>query len=294
MVSRLKRIVFIVNPISGVGRQKKILGLIDAVVDRTIYAIDVKYTNAQGHATILSREAAEGGADVVVAVGGDGTVNEVAAGLAGTEAALGIIPAGSGNGLARHLGIPVNLTKSLHLLNKARIATIDTATINGEFFVNLAGIGFDAMVAKKFAVAGTRGFSTYFRIIAGSYPKYKPKHYILEIDGKIYKRQALLISFANSSQFGNNTSIEPTASVSDGLIDVCIVGKIPLWKTFLFAPLLMIRLFHHTRYIEIIKAKEVVIKRKKGKNVHLDGDPKEMGKTLVVKINPLSLKVLTP
>jgi diacylglycerol kinase family enzyme len=180
------------------------------------------------------------------------------------------------------------------LLNKGKIATIDTASINGEFFVNLAGIGFDAMVAKKFAVAGIRGFSTYFRIIIGSYPKYKPKQYILEIDGKKYKRQALLISFANSSQFGNNTSIDPTASVSDGLIDVCIVGKVPLWKTILFAPLLMMRQFHRTRYIEIIKAKEVIIKRKKGKNVHLDGDPKEMGKTLVVKINPLSLKVLTP
>jgi len=289
-----KTVLFIINPVSGTGKKKNIERLIGEELDQNRYIASIQYTEKPQHAAEISRKAAQEGTDIVVAVGGDGTVNEVATGLVGTETALAILPSGSGNGLARHLGIPMKLRQAIGVLNRGRILPIDTATINGEIFVNIAGMGFDASVAKKFATAGKRGFSTYFRITAGSYRNYQPKQYRLEIDGKVIRRRALLISFANSSQFGNNISIDPAASVSDGLIDVCIVGKMPFWKLLLLAPLIFLKKIDLTRYIEIIRAKEIVVKRKKGKSIHLDGDPMKMGKELTIRVNPLSLKVVVP
>lgn len=290
----VKSILFVINPISGVGKQKKVERLIRERLDLSIYQPKIVYTESQGHATILSKEAAQNRVDVVVAVGGDGTVNEIATGLVDTDTAMAIIPAGSGNGLARHLKIPMCSRRALDVINSGKVRRIDTATINDQFFVNVAGVGFDATVARKFSTAGKRGLSTYVRITTNTYRTYQPRQYKLEIDGKIIKRRALLISFANSSQFGNNATIDPSASVSDGFIDVCIVGKMPYWKTFFLAPLLFLKMFDQTKYIEIIRARNVVLHRKKGKSIHLDGDPKEMGKELVMKINPLSLNVITP
>jgi len=289
-----KRVLFIVNPISGSGKQKSIERLIGERLDKNRFNVEIVLTDAPGNAIEISRKAAADGVDIVVAVGGDGTVNEIATGLVGTGTALAIVPAGSGNGLARHLKIPMNLKHAIDLIGQGKILKIDTATINDQLFVNVAGVGFDASIAKKFAAAGKRGFSTYFRITASTYKNYEPKQYTLIIDGKVIKRRALLVSFANSSQFGNNTSIDPDASVNDGFIDVCIVGKMPEWKTLFYAPLLFLRKFDQTRYVEIIRAKEVVLKRKKGRNIHLDGDPKIMGKELSMKINPLSLNVIVP
>jgi diacylglycerol kinase (ATP) len=289
-----KRILFIVNPISGIGKQKGVEKMVEDRLDKTMFVPSIAYTSGPGDATEISRKASADGFDIVVAVGGDGTVNETAAGLVDTATALAIVPAGSGNGLARHLHLPMNLKRAIDIINRGNILKIDTATINDQLFVNVAGVGFDASVAKKFAVAGKRGFSTYLRITANSYKNYEPKQYTLVIDGKVVKRRALLISFANSSQFGNNTSIDPAASINDGFIDVCIMGKMPFWKTIFLGPLLFLKKFDQTRYVEIIRAKEVVLKRKKGKSIHLDGDPKEMGKELTMKINPLSLNVLVP
>jgi len=286
--------LFIVNPVSGAGKQGRVEKLLSDKLDHQRYDYRVVYTEKPGHATELSRMAAAEGMDVVVAVGGDGTVNETAAGLIGSATAMGILPAGSGNGLSRHLHIPMRLSGAIAVINRAKIVKIDTATLNDQVFVNVAGVGFDALVARKFAKAGKRGFATYFRITANAYKGYKPRKYVLTIDGKEYKRRALFVSFANSSQFGNNTSVDSNASLDDGLIDVCIVGKIPFWKTGFLAPLLFIGKFDQTRYVEIIRAKEVQLIRKKGKNAHLDGDPKKMGKALTMKINPLSLKVIAP
>jgi len=290
----VKKLLFIVNPVSGIGKQKDIEQLVSDHLDRSKFHYAISYTEQPGHATILSKEASTKGIDVVVAVGGDGTVNEVAQGLVGTETVMGIIPTGSGNGLSRHLDIPMNLKRALEVINNGKVLKIDTATLNDDLFVNVAGVGFDASVAKKFEKAGKRGFLTYFKITTGSYKTYKPKKYKLIIDGTVIRRKALLISFANSSQFGNNTSIDPGARIDDGLIDVCIVRRIPFWKTVLIAPLLFMKKFDRTPYIEIIQAKEVQVFRKKGKTIHLDGDPKQTGKQLTIRINPLSLNILVP
>ncbi|MDD4603806.1 MAG: diacylglycerol kinase family lipid kinase [Bacteroidales bacterium] len=288
------RILFIVNPISGVKKQRKIEQLVEDHLDKSLFESKIMYTEGPGDATVISRKAAEENTDIVVAVGGDGTVNEVAAGLVGTNTAMAILPCGSGNGLSRHLKIPMNLKKALEVINQNKTTRIDTATLNDQLFVNVAGVGFDAFIAKKFSQAHKRGFTTYLKITTQSYKDYKPKKYTLVIDGNEIKRRALLISFANSSQFGNNTSIDPKASLDDGYIDVCIVGKIPFFKTIFIAPLLFMKQFDRTHFVEIIRAKEVYVKRKKGKNIHLDGDPKKMGKELTMKVNPKSLIIVVP
>lgn len=289
-----KKILFIVNPISGPGKQKRIEKWIDEGLDKSKFMSTVIHTTHAGHATELSKKAIEEGVDIIVAVGGDGTVNEVGQTLIGSSTALGIIPTGSGNGLARHLKIPFNFTKAIDVINKGNVRKIDTATVNDKVFLSVAGIGYDAFVARKFSKAAKRGFISYFRIVSSEYPSYKSKKYELVIDGRKITRRALVVTFANSSQFGNNTSIDPKASIDDGYIDVCIVRRIPLLLVPFYVPLLFTKTFYKTHYIEIIKAKEVKIQRKKGKNIHFDGEPFKMGKTLELKINPLSMNIIVP
>jgi diacylglycerol kinase (ATP) len=289
-----KTIVYIINPISGTGKQKDIERLIREKTDPSLFEFRLAFTTGPGHATQLAEEAVASGADAVVAVGGDGTVNEIGKALVGTSIAVGIIPTGSGNGLARHLKIPGHIDKAIEIINRGKIRKIDTATLNGQVFLSIAGVGYDAFVARKFADAPKRGFFTYFRIVSNEYPNYRPKKYILEVDGKVIKRRALLITFANSNQFGNNTSIDPGAKIDDGLIDLCIVRKIPLLLMPLYVPMLFAKKFHKTHYIEIIRAKHAVVRRKKGKSVHVDGDPLKTGNVLEMKVNPLSLNIIVP
>ena len=289
-----QQILFIVNPVSGIGKQEGVESIIDARIDKEKFIYKVTYTEQAGHAVDLSREASSRGINIIVAVGGDGTVNEVARGLVGSETILGIIPTGSGNGLSRHLNIPMNVRRAIGIINRGKVLKIDTATLNDDLFVSVAGVGFDASVANKFAKSGKRGFLSYFKITAGSYRSYKAKKYRLVIDGKELERKALLISFANSSQFGNNTSINSKAVIDDGYIDVCILQRIPFLKTILVAPLLFTKWFDRTPFIEIIHAREVQVSRKKGKRIHLDGDSKKITRDFKVKVNPGSLNVLVP
>lgn len=290
----MRTILFIINPISGTGRYRKVESAIDKYLDKENVHSGIVYTDAPGKATELCKEAVTQGVDAVIAVGGDGTVNEIGQALVGTNTAMGIIPTGSGNGLARHLKIPFNLTKAVQVINRFRVKKIDTATINDKVFLSIAGIGYDAFVAKKFANAPKRGFFSYFRIVSGEYAGYRPKKYVLEVDGQTITRRALLISFANSSQFGNNTSIDPGAAIDDGFIDICILRRIPLLIIPFYVPLLFTKMFHKTHYIEIIRARNATITRKKGKTIHFDGDPVSIGKKLEMKINPLSLNIIIP
>jgi diacylglycerol kinase (ATP) len=291
---RKKVLLFIINPISGIGKQKNIEELIREHADNSRFDYKVRFTMGPGHGTELAKEAVASGVDIVVAIGGDGTVNEIGKVLVGSETALGIIPTGSGNGLARHLKIPFSFEKAIAVINRCKIRKIDTATLNDQVFLSIAGVGYDAFVAKKFANATKRGFFSYFRIVSNEYPLYRPKKYILEVDGKIIKRKALSITLANSNQYGNNTSIDPHAKLDDGLIDVCIVRRIPLFLIPFYVPMLFTKTFHKTHYIEIIRAKQAIITRKKGKTIHLDGDPAKTGKVLEMKVNPLSLNIIVP
>jgi YegS/Rv2252/BmrU family lipid kinase len=212
----------------------------------------------------------------------------------GSSAVLGLVPAGSGNGLAHHLNIPVDIPASLEVINKAEEKIIDTCSVNGELFVSIAGVGFDALVAKKFAETKRRGFLSYLNIVTNEYTWYRPRKYKLNIDGKIYKREALFVSFANTNQFGYNTIISPDASIEDGLIDVCIMKKVPLLLAPGIIGLLLTRKIDSSGYVEIIRAKEVSFTRRKNRPVNIDGEPVKLTPELTVKVNPASLRVLVP
>lgn len=291
-----QQILFIINPSSGsrLLRSNSLVRTIKAKLDHSLYEPEIAYSEGPDHVVSLSREAAAHLIPVVVAVGGDGSVNLVARALVGTKTALGIIPNGSGNGLAHHLKIPVHAVKALEIINKGKIMLMDSVLLNDRPFFSIAGIGFDALVAKEYAKSELRGFLSYFRIVSTKYFFYRPKNYELITDGNPLKCNALFIAFANSGQFGYNTIIAPHAEVDDGLIDICIAHKIPLVKM----PRLVHQLFNGTiegsGFVEIIKAKHVEVKRKKNRRINLDGESVKLTKNFTVTVNPRSLKVITP
>jgi len=291
-----KRILFIVNPASGPQNEAAdvFAALVSAHIDSTVFDYEIVTTQYALHATELSKKAVEQNVDIVVAVGGDGTVNEVASSLIGSHTALGIIPAGSGNGLAHHLKIPFNLPESLTMINTGRMLLMDTVNVNDVPFLSIAGIGFDALVADKFAGNSTRGLMSYINIVSAEYNSYKPLDYEITIDGNRDTYKALFISFANSDQFGYNTSIAPEARVDDGLMDVCIVSKIPLYSIPFVAPMLLVRQVHRTPFVDIIKASEVVVHTDEELIVNIDGEPVTMKGPLKFSLIPHSLKVVIP
>lgn len=294
--NKMKTIRFIVNPHAGHGSKNELPTLIRRVLSDQDFSWEVVFTTKPGHASHLAKEAIEAGTNLIVAVGGDGTINEVARCLIGSQSILGIIPAGSGNGLARHLKIPLNPERALQLLVNGHITCIDTGLINNsQVFVSLAGVGFDALVAKHFANDPDRGFLGYFRIVAQQYPSYKPKKYRLTIDGEqTIETEALFITMANSNQFGYNTTIAPEAKLNDGLMDVCIVRKPPIFEMPIVLNLLFLNMIHLSRYVEIIKAKSVLMERNKNRVVNVDGEPVKISQNLQFDIVPKSLNVVIP
>lgn len=288
-----RTICFIVNPISGVGRQKVIEKLIDEKLDRSLFDYEIAYTKAAKHAIELSKDAALRKVDIVVAVGGDGSVNEVSKGLINTATAIAIIPTGSGNGLARHLNIPLHLKKAMEVINAGKQTSIDTIQMNEETFANVAGVGFDAHIGWEFAKFGKRGFSSYVKVIIRELPRYKAQDFELIIDGKSTIKNAYLMSFANGSQWGNNAYIAPTADVSDGLMDIAILKDFNFMNAIAIGYRMFNKSLDKSSFMEVIKTKEVLVKQK-GIIAHIDGEPIEVGNEIRIKVNPLSLKVIVP
>ena len=214
-----KRIIFIVNPVSGTSGKNFVLKLIEDYLDKTAYDHEVMKTEHVGHATELARQASEKGVNIVCAIGGDGTVNEVATGLVHTQTALAIIPSGSGNGLARHLRIPTDPLSAIKIINRGLTQPMDYGIVNGRPFFCTCGVGFDAFISQRFAESGKRGPVSYIENVLNSSLNYHPETYELDIvnnrEGEevhqIYK--AFLISLANASQYGNNAYSAPSASV---------------------------------------------------------------------------------
>lgn len=293
VLSRLS-ILFIINPISGGKDKLKIPALVETYLDRTKFDPYFRITEYVGHAAELAAEAAEKDFDVIVAVGGDGTVNEIAAKVVQQRKILGVIPFGSGNGLARFLNIPMNTAAALKVINNFHIKAIDTARFNGKFFCNMAGMGFDAHISSVFAGKKSRGFAGYLKVGIREILNYKPEKYHLFIDGAEYNREAAMISIANSSQYGNNAHISPEASVTDGLLDVCIIKRLPLHKL----PVLAYQMFNvkagPSDMVEIIKGSNIRIVRDREGSIHIDGEPYIMGREIEIFIEPLSLNVICP
>lgn len=275
--------LFIINPISGKGKKRKIAKVLQAK------GYKILFTEYAGHAEKLAREATE---DIVVAVGGDGTVNEVARGLIGSNKALGIIPCGSGDGLARCLGLSHNINKAIKTIEQGTQRVMDTAEINGRPFFSVCGVGFDAVVSERFAKSGKRGVANYIKLGLNTWRNYSPEHYTITIDGEEHKTDSLLITIGNSNQWGNNAKITPLASCFDGLLEVTIVEKFSFWELPLIAFRLMTGSLHKSRKIANYRGKEICINRATEGVAHADGDWFIDSKELNIKILPATLKVI--
>lgn len=287
-----KRIVFVVNPISGTQGKKAILKWIDERLDRSIYDYSIVKTEYAGHASQIAAAAVQDKVDVVVAIGGDGTINEIARSLVHTDTALGIIPCGSGNGLARHLRIPMEPKAAIEILNQGNDICIDYGKINNIPFFCTCGVGFDAFVSLKFADSGKRGLLTYLENTLHESLTYQPETYIIENEEGTVKYKAFLIACGNASQYGNNAYITPHASLTDGLMDITIMEPF----TVLDVPSLSFQLFNKTldqnSRIKTMRAKKIKIHRQHDGVMHFDGDPLMAGKELEVEIISAGLRVI--
>lgn len=287
-----KRIIFVVNPISGTQSKKAILKWIDERMDRSVYDYSIVRTEYAGHATQIAASAVEDKVDVVVAIGGDGTINEIARALVHSETALGIIPCGSGNGLARHLRIPMEPKAAIDIINQGNRLCIDYGKINNIPFFCTCGVGFDAFVSLKFADSGKRGLLTYLENTLHESLTYQPETYEIENEEGTMKYKAWMIACGNASQYGNNAYIAPQASLTDGLMDVTIMEPF----TVLDVPSLSFQLFNKTidqnSRVKTMRAKKIKIHRQKDGVMHFDGDPLMAGKELEVEIIPSGLYVM--
>lgn len=286
-----RKVLFIINPISGGKKKDSVPGLIKQYLDANRYEYAIGYTASAGHAATLSAEAV-GVHDIVVAVGGDGTINEVASGIAGTDTLFGIIPFGSGNGLSRFLNIPLDIIRAIKNINDCRVERIDAGKLNGKYFFNMAGMGFDAHISEVFSHHKERGFMSYVRSAFSEVMNFKPDTYKISIDGKVIERQAFMLSIANSSQYGNNAYISPMASVQDGLLDVCVVKPFPVWKFLWMASIMFTKTADKSSSVEIHRGKHIRINRANKGPVHLDGEPQIAGAELQIDIIPAVLNVI--
>lgn len=290
MSNKQSTILFVINPKSGIGKQKKVESLIEQFLSKEIFLPEIAYTQYAGHAKeICAQRKSE--FDIICLVGGDGTINEGASSLVSSNTALAIIPTGSGNGLARHLQTPLKPDEAIKKLNSNNFKYIDACKINEQFFFNVAGIGFDGLIAHKFATFGKRGFSSYLKIVLKEFSKYKDQEFQLIVDGETIMNKAFMISLANSSQFGNNVLIAPKAKIDDGFLDVVVLRKFPL----IVAPVLAFRLFtksiHKSCFVKNYRCKQLEIKTSETVYLHIDGEPSELSFPVNIEVLPGALKI---
>ena len=277
--------LFIINPISGKGRKAKILAHLKE------NGLKVVCTEYAGHAEVLAREASE---QVIVAIGGDGTVNEVARGIVGTDKVLGIIPCGSGDGLALHLGISRNYKHAIKTILKGNVQKIDSGLINDRPFFSVCGTGFDAVVSERFAKSGKRGLKKYIELGLKTWREYAPEKYKVEIDETAFEIEASLLTIGNSSQWGNNAKIAPLADISDGVLDMTVVDRFSMIEMPTLAFLLMTGGLDKNSRVHCYRGRHIKISRPSGGPAHADGDWFSAGTELEVRILPHSLNVLVP
>ena len=287
----MKNIAFIVNPIAGTKTKNRLTKLIRESLNPQLFSPTLVVTEYVGHATQLAEHFALEGYYAVVAVGGDGTVNEVASALVGTNTALGIIPNGSGNGFARHLDISTRMNRALEMLNNSETIQVDYATVNDIPFFSTFGVGFDAVVAQDFADS-SRGFNGYVQSIFKDLFQYQAETYQLVGNGIEMTTKAFLVNFANAGQWGYDAYIAPKASIQDGWLDVAIVSEFPIAAAPGLALSLFTKNIDENLHMNTLRIKEMTLTREQDGVVHIDGTPTQMGKELHVKIVEDGLKVL--
>ncbi len=286
-----RKAVFIINPHAGIDSKADMPRLIEKYIDHEKFDFTVHFTDHAGHAVAMASAACDEGADMVVAVGGDGTVNEVARAIVHSPTALGIIPCGSGNGLARHLLLPINVRKCMKILNEFSVTPLDYGTIEDHPFFCTCGVGFDAFISQKFAASRHRGPISYAENILKGLA-YKPETYDVTLSGSTSTLEALLISCANASQYGNNAYIAPQASMSDGMLDVIVIEPLDFIETSQVSIEMFSKTLNQNSKIKTYRTKELTICRAKEDVIHFDGEPVVAGRELHIKIHEKGINVV--
>lgn len=295
------RLLLIVNPRSGTtGLKGHLADRVAARLRQGGHACSTVWTERPGHATeIAARAAAEGAVDAVAAMGGDGTVNETARGLIGTSMPLGIIPCGSGNGLARHIEIPVgDVARAADIVVLGHAEAVDVAMADGRLCACTCGVGFDAATAHRFAQATGRGLLTYVRSAVEEYHRRQSARYRLTLDGSDVAESAIIVAVCNASQWGNNAYIAPGASIKDGLLDVVVVRPAKTGANVLTAVEVMSGRLRASGRVALYRARDVVVSRLDSLEPtmlgHIDGEPVTLPSRLTVRCMPGALRLLTP
>ena len=294
MEEKRRHILAIINPVSCTGSKDKIPRLIETVINHDLNDVSIIMSEYQGHAYELAQQAVKDKFDIVVAIGGDGTVNEVGRALCKTDTALAIVPCGSGNGLARHLRLSMNASRAMQVLNDGVVGSFDYCTLNGKPFFCTCGMGFDAAVSYKFSNEGTRGFITYIKTTITEFFKYTPQDYVIDIDGQQMKEKAFVIACCNAAQYGNNAYIAPRATMQDGLIDVTVMHPFNLAHSPLIGARLFLKQLGRDHHVSIYRGKRIIIERESEDIIHMDGDPLMMPARLVIENENKGIKILVP
>ena len=282
---------FILNPIAGPSRRYDMPALIAQHFGTLEADYEIRLTEYAGHAVELARAAAAEGFEVVAAVGGDGTINEVGRGLLGTDAALGIVPQGSGNGLARHLKVPLGLPAALRRLARPDFSRMDVGRMNGHPFFCTAGLGFDAHVSQHFAQAGSRGLSTYLRVTLREYRHYRPVPVRVDLDGRVEETNCYVLAFANASQYGNNAYIAPLADLRDGLLDVCLIDALPVVRAMKVSLGMALGNLPQSNAAEYFRVPRGRVTAQAPISFHVDGDYLGHATEFTIELMPMALAV---
>ncbi|MFN0034903.1 MAG: diacylglycerol/lipid kinase family protein [Saprospiraceae bacterium] len=291
---RPQRIVFIVNPKAGTNLQKHIRESVDNHLNHKKFEYGIWLTEQEGHAAVLAQKALAEGYEIVVAVGGDGSINEVASALVGSEAILGIIPAGSGNGLAMHLGYGRDIDAAIKKLNTAETRTVDCGTMNGRSFVNIAGVGFDGLVSNLMKGSHWRGFLPYFLKSVEAGLSYLSRDCRIELDDQTLNLKCFAISIANGPMYGYNFQIAPDARMDDGFFEVVILKDAPRWQYFAAVPSMLNSKIYEAEFVEHFASRRVKISAEGENHVHLDGEGMVVTGDLIFEMKPAVLKILVP
>ncbi len=289
-----KKLLAVINPISGTANKQYIPETITEVMDESKWDVMIRFTQRPGHATDLAKQAIKQGYYGVLAIGGDGTINEVAAALRDSDTALGIIPNGSGNGLARHLNIPIDVKRSLEEINNDRIEQFDYCMANQHPFFCTCGVGFDAHVSAKFAESKKRGPMSYLKNTLVEYLRYRSEEYSIETADQVLTERAFVIACGNASQYGNNAFITPNASMQDGLIDVTLIQPFTPLDTAVLGILLFTKHIDQDTNIQSFRTPSLTIHRPKAGVMHIDGEPMMMEADIEVKCIHNGIKIFLP
>ena len=265
----------------------------DKYLNKTLFNIDIKYTEKAKHAidiTINNKSKY----NIIVAVGGDGSVNEIGQNLINSNTVLAIIPTGSGNGLARDLNISTQIKTAILLINKGKIKLIDSIKINDNYFLGTAGVGFDAHISWRFEEAPTRGIWTYLKIALKGFWTYKSENYKVSYDGNEHTiLKGFLVTFSNSKQYGNNIIISPNSKIDDGLVRLIAIKKFPLIYLPIFGYYLISKQINKFKFTEEFTSKKITLINPNSQ-IHIDGEAIEMGSKLEIEVIHKSLKVIVP